>query len=90
MTEFHFDGYCEFEGWCQANGYDPDKPLDVCTEPHKRDMVQGFYLENSIDGSFACVSVLVSDQWGWTDICVTEGYEKKTIVTTKNVYTVKK
>lgn len=85
-----FENYSDFDEWCRGNGYDPEKLLDVCTEPHKRDIVQGFYLENSIDGSFACVSVLVSDQWGWTDICVTEGYEQKTIVTKKNVYTVKK
>jgi len=90
MTPFNFDGYSEFCDWCDQNGYDPDTQYDLESEPHKRDMLQCFYLENSIDGSFASVSVVVSDQWGWTDITVQEGFEKKTIVTTKNVYKLKK
>jgi len=85
-----FENYSDFDEWCRSNGYDPEDSLDLSTEPHKRDMLQCFYLENSIDGSFAHVSVVVSDQWGWMDITVQEGFEKKTIVTTKNVYTLKK
>jgi len=85
-----FENYSDFDEWCGKNGYDPEQEIDMEEESCKRDVLRTFYLENSVDGSYASVSVVVSDDWGWTDISVDEGFERKTIITTKNVYTLKK
>lgn len=81
-----FENYSDFEEWCLANGYDPEEEVDLEESSHKRDTLRTFYLENSVSGLYACVTLIASYDWGYGDIEVTEGFVRRAIVTTKYVY----
>lgn len=81
-----FNRYSEFEDWAYENGYDPEAKFNETEESHKRDTLLTFYMENSINGSWACVTVVCSYDHGWRDVEVTEDLHRKAIVTTQYTY----
>ena len=81
-----FNRYSEFEDWAYENGYDPEVKFDETEEQHKRDTLLTFYMENSISGSWAGVTVVCSYDHGWGDVEVIEGLHRKATVTTKYTY----
>jgi len=85
-VSIEFNRYSEFEDWAYENGYDPEAKFDETEESHKRDTLLTFYMENSVNGSWACVTVVCSYDHGWGDVEVTENLRRETIVTTKHIY----
>jgi len=67
MSVFSFDGYSEFDEWCEGSGHDSDEQYDLKEESHKQETVQFFYVKNIEDNTYAEVSVLVSYQHGWQE-----------------------
>ena len=72
-----FESYGDFEDWCAESGYNPDKEVDLTESAHKRDILRSFYIENSVDRTFAHVTLIASHDYGWSDIEVTEGLTRK-------------
>lgn len=83
-----FNSYSEFEDWCAENGYDPENEYDLEESPHKRNTLRSFYVQNTINGEFASVTLLASYDYGWSDVVVTEGFERNVerVVTEKVTY----
>lgn len=81
-----FNRYSEFEDWAYENGYDPEAKFDIEENSHKRETLMTFYMENYVNGSWACVKVVCSYDYGWGDVQVTEGLHRKAVVTTKYIY----
>jgi len=84
-----FDSYGAFADWCQENNFDSDKEWDIVHEPHKRDLLVNFYIKHNDKDIYRFVNALVSNDWGWSDVEVSEReYERKTeeVVTEKVSY----
>lgn len=81
---FNFDGYSEFCGWCEANGYDADTQYDLDSEPHKQNTYDSFYIKKLNCERYAqvCVETSYDNGWGYGDI-MSEGLiriEKEVVV----------
>lgn len=84
-----FDNYSDFMDWAYENGYDPCNILDKEYEPYKRDVAVTGYVYNGTTQTYALISFIKSDVYGWIDFEVLEENLTKTeetVIVTKAIY----
>lgn len=46
MSFYDFDGYSDFDDWCEINGFNSEKQYDLTEEGSKGDTWQHFYIKH--------------------------------------------